>query len=340
MKKRILFPLVIGALLAGACEKIIDFKPEQITPGVVMLSRPAAGDQVGVTLTYSRFFLDGHEFPSIADATLTLDVNGNVYTPDTAGQGYYRFPYTVQSGDTMTLHALVPGMDEPVTASTRVPETPTFYIVSHIMDTTDEWYSHVYYKTRIAIEAPTPNCYYAIRVLMPGFDYDNVIDTTNYYYHVFESSDALLSNNTDVLAAIEGDDGSFYGQEAIVGSELFQNGRHEFTLEYNEYFDFYNEWDPVREVYVFHMIDVPIRIEIRSISPELYNYNRSAQTTDIFDQLLGEPVQVICNVQGGIGVFGSSCSKQITCPTPIAEDFHHDNYYYGKKGATRPVHKK
>lgn len=337
MKNKNLIPLVLIALITTSCEKVINFEPEDIDPHVVMLSRPEVGDRVDLTLTYSRFFLDNHQFPVIDDATLTLDVNGTVYTPDSAGEGYYRFPYSVQSGDTMTLIARVPGHDEPISAGTRVPQDPQVTILDHVVDTISDYYTFNYrFKTRFAIDAPSPKCYYAIRVLLPYNNlYDSIhvyyIDTTNFYETYFESNDALLSSGINVIDAIDGEDGSFEGSEAIVSSEFFQNGRHEFTVEYFADLYWLYQWDDSTGTYTGSMGDYPVRIEVRSISPELYNYNRSAQETDIFDQLLGEPTQVICNVQGGIGVFGSACRKYYQCINPRHEDFYHSDYYYKKK---------
>ena len=334
--------LLLAAFAITSCEKVVNFQPEEIDPHVVMLSRPEAGSKVGVDMSYSRFFLDEHQFPVIDNATLTLNANGTLFMPDSVGNGHYQFPYVVQSGDTLTLTAFVPGYDKVVTAGTRVPLEPVATIHDFVVDTPAYsdyyYYGNCHYKIRFTLQAPNSNSYYAIRILFPSIYYDNdtwseVFDTTQLYPINFECSDALLSSSMNVIDIIDGDDGSFYGTEAIVSSELFKNGSHDFTLEFETYISPSYFGDTIQHYYLD--TPLPTMLEIRSISPELYNYNRSAQSTSIIDQLLGEPMQVICNINNGIGVFGASTSKKFRCSNPRYEDFNHDDDYYYEKSATQ-----
>ena len=66
---------------------------------------------------------------------------------------------------------------------------------------------------------------------------------------------------------------------------------------------------------------------------ELYRYEQTADNAsyDLFEGLFSEPVQVICNIDGGIGILGGSSCKRFSLPTPRFETFPHDSDYYFKK---------
>jgi len=76
---------------------------------------------------------------------------------------------------------------------------------------------------------------------------------------------------------------------------------------------------------------VPVRLEVRSLSPELYRYIKTTETeVSDFDELFGEPIQVFCNIDGGIGIFGGSSRKQFVMPMPRYATFSHNDGYYFK----------
>jgi len=106
-------------------------------------------------------------------------------------------------------------------------------------------------------------------------------------------------------------------------SELFQNGEHEFTA-------IFSVWPDIDGMDYVH---IPLQLEVKGLSKELYRYEQTSANAeyDSFDGLFSEPVQVICNIDGGIGVFGGATKKTYIMPEPRFGTFSHDDGYYFKK---------
>ena len=106
-------------------------------------------------------------------------------------------------------------------------------------------------------------------------------------------------------------------------SERFSGGAHEFTMEFSSYRRGGNSLDPLK---------LPVTLELCALSEELYKYNvtSSGYTSDL-DNLFSEPVQVYCNIKGGIGIFGASAIRKVNTPTPRVENFKNSSSYNKKK---------
>lgn len=120
---RFLMPTIISVCLLSACTEVIDIDLEQTKPYIVVNSIIDADTTVKVSLSYSRFFLEGGDFRKINDANVVVKRNGSPMTLSSADQGDYIFAETVHAGDILDLCVVVPGYDT-VTASTQVPSTP------------------------------------------------------------------------------------------------------------------------------------------------------------------------------------------------------------------------
>lgn len=332
------------ALLFASCEKVVEFDPGETTPYVTMVSRPICDSLVDVYLSHSRFFLDDNNINTqIDDATVTLDINGTTvagtYVAEQRGSGRYRINATPQPGDTLTLRATVPGYDDVVMAGTRVPARPQMEIVDYVIDTSDgylqewnnRWYrGNYHFKLKIKIKANSPDEYYVVSIKMSqGIDYD---DTSSAHWDVrerylmetvFTVNDPLV-NSQDIEDVIDGYDGSFWGDEMLFTSEFFTGGEHEFTIEFDRYNNY--EYFQGEEVFLDYA-QYPVQITVQSLSKDLYRYMQTTSQQSDLDILFGEPVQVHCNIVGGIGIFGARTIDKSFLPAPRYEDFYHGEYY-------------
>lgn len=333
-----LFLSLLAVLTMSACEKVIEFDPGEIKPYVVMVSRPEADSTVNVYLSYSRFFLDGnHSGKEITDGAVTLEVNGvpatGTYVDTYSGSGRYVVNVNPQAGDSLRLMATVPGYEKTVVATTCIPQRPQYEMTDFVIDTSEsiyhEWDSswhkeYVYFKFRLKVKRNSPDEYYAVSIKIPDsyMSQDGVWDTTYMTTVYFEVNDPLV-NTRNLEDVIDGYDGSFWGNQMTFSTEGFDGDEHEFTVEFESYIgDAYNGLE---------FSKIPVQVTVKAISSELYRYNKTTQSQSDLDELFGEPVQVYCNVEGGIGIFGASSVKKDYLSNPRFEKFNHDGGYYYKK---------
>lgn len=353
VRKRYIPLFFMLAVLMCSCEKVVDFDPGDVSPYVVVVSKPVSDSLVSVYVGYSRFFLDNRGFNGADNATVTITSGSNTavgtydpdcfiqsdyyddwngYYGDTTHYGGYGFMLRPNPGDTMRVSATVPGYDKIVTAQTVVPPQPQVEIVDLVIDTLDEvtggyyycYYSSTYYRLRFRINCNSNREYFSVRVLLGEeiylSDTVSVWDSTQMSSYYFTVSDPIV-NNASLEDAFDGDDGSFSGREMTFSSERFSGGAHEFTMEFDA--TTYGNRD---------ILGRPVKIEVCALSEELYRYNvtSSGYTSDL-DDLFSEPVQVYCNIKGGIGIFGASTKKIFKAPAPRVENFNNSASYYKKK---------
>lgn len=346
--------ILMLAALMNSCEKVVDFNPGEVEPYVVVVSKPVSDSLVSVYVGYSRFFLDNREFNGVDNATVTITSGGNTavgtydpkcfiqsdyydeyygYYGDTTYYGGYSFTLRPNPGDTMRLSAAVPGYDNTVTATTVVPPQPQVEIVDYVIDTLDEdpYGSSCYYRLRFKINCNSNREFFKVKLFcgeMKQIQNDTVWvwDTTQMNSQYFSVSDPIV-NNASIEGALDGDDGGFDGREMYFSTERFTGGSHEFTMEF-EHYNYFIEQTHINR------LEMPVVIEVQSMSEEIYRYEiTSTGYTSDLDDLFAEPVQVYCNIKGGIGIFGASTNRRVKAPTPRVENFNNSssNYYKKKK---------
>ena len=355
MKTIKIFPIICVVLMFCSCQEVLDFDPGEINPYPVMISKPDSEDSVvTVYVSQSRFFLDENNYPGgINGATVVLEVNGTPLTGtfdnDPSNRTYDRYVFNVhpQPGDSLHLTASVPGFDKTMSAGTRVPVKPQVVITDFVIDTTDcyfrEWDStwvrqNYYFRIKFKLTSTSPKEFYAVRaIISQGVDYNDTTyshwDTNevDFLYEYFECNDPIV-NTTEMEDLLEGEAStSFYGDKMVFSNELFQSGEHEFTIEFGRWADesHSGHWGN----YMLDYSQIPIRLLVRSLSRDLYLYTLTTQQQSDMDIFFSEPVQVHCNINDGIGIFGASSLNKLHLPAPRFEDFNHNenDYYYEKK---------
>lgn len=354
VRRRYILIVLLLAVVMSSCEKVVDFDPGDVSPYVVVVSKPVSDSLVSVYVGYSRFFLDNREFDGVDNATVTITSGNNTavgtYDPKcfvqsdyyddwngyygfTTYYGGYKFTVCPHPGDTMRLNANVPGYDNVVTATTVVPQKPQVEIVDFVIDTLDEstYSSSFYYRLRFRINCNSNKEFFSLKLFCAGMYQilDDTAwvwewDTTHMVGQYFSVSDPIV-NNASLEDAIDGDDGSFNGREMYFSSERFSGGAHEFTME----FECYN--NSIKQSSINGM-EMPVVIEVKALSEEMYRYDiTSTGYTSDLDDLFSEPVQVYCNINGGIGIFGASTNKRVKAPNPRVENFNNSSEGYYKK---------
>ena len=302
-RSRLINAIVAGVVMvmgAVSCEKAIDFKGEESAPYVVVTSQPEAGEPVTVRLTRSRFFLSGRQFGAIGNASVTLMAAGNSYVGTFNGKDY-TFGYTAVEGDTLQLTVKMQngGEDTVVKAGTKVPYKPQLATGNRIgkkikFTLKDRAGESNYYRMRLMQVDTTIMAEGDYRPVKDGEepDYDTIVDTV---WAIFACNDAALTNATSLDINIDGDAQSY--SELYFTDVVFDGQNYEIAIE-SDGSDYY----PYRK-----RIISSYYVVIESMSRDAYYYELSLSNQDE-EFFMTEPVQVQCNIDGGIGIFAAKAT--------------------------------
>ena len=293
-------------LAFGSCKKVIDFDPGEVSPYVVMISRPVNDSLVTVYLSQSVFFLESNDmysqYRSISGASVQLYVNGTPYNGiyqnsdgDAGTLGHYQFNVRPKAGDSLYVEATVPGLDEKVTANTRLPMMPEVEVLDIWFDTSE--YYDLKCRVKFKIKGGDAREFYSVSFFSGNQMYN--ADSDTYYWdttdamrsHVYFNVNDPIVNTVDVTDVIDVEDGS---------NDKFINGEHTFTA-YMYMYSYSN--------YLIDYYSIPIWMSVSSMSEELYRYQQSVNDYMNADDFFSEPVQILCNINGGIGIFGGRSQK-------------------------------
>ena len=299
--------LLAACLFAASCEKAIDFRGDEQKPMVVVSADAEPDTTLAVRLTYSRFFLSGGRFKVIGNADVRLSANGTSYT-GVFNDSAYVFPYTVSEGDTLTLsvHLQNGGDDTVVTSSTRVPYRPSVTIGESLGNTfrltlNDRAGEHNYYRMRITL---IDTNFWAYDIEGNLVDDNETVATRDTLVDsiqaMFSCSDAAVTTNMSSTVNIDGED-TF--DQLLFTDELFDGQSHDIVIKCDDYIDYYEKRPKsANSTYI---------ICVESLSRDRYMYELSRYKQDYGDMLMTEPVQVQCNIAGGIGIFGAKATRRL-----------------------------
>lgn len=344
MKKlHYIIPTLFLLLATASCEKMIEFDIDEVNPMVVVASQNEVDSTAYVRLTYSRFFLDHHDFRVIDNANIQLYVNGTAFNGSPTFDGNrYLLGYKPQPGDTMSISIDVPGY-ETVTAGTRVPQRPTISNPQvQVQPSDDNYYPYVEVRIDLTDDGETEN-YYSVTVYeearwhyiqyttdMAG---DTIADTTNNgwsYQPIWcEMNDVVINPNTDVTAVLDDDSDTrdifFFTDENI-------NGRtHSIPLRFRVYGTNRTDTTVTSSAYYINHEEHSYYLQVVSYNRDTYRYLRTAQAASDENNdlsIFSEPTQVYSNINNGIGIFGAKSSKVIKLDIP---DIEMPSWYYKQK---------
>jgi len=292
MKKTVLF-FIFPALLS--CEKVIEFKGDEVAPLLVVNSVAQADTTMFLFISNSVFFLSDASPRPVPNATVLLTVNGEEKRVQSADDYYYSdasvyvSDYVPQQGDLLRYEISAPGYTS-VWAESVVPQAVpilTTDTATFIEDNSN------YLKCSLKFnDPPGKKNYYRILVFHKSREYDSY----PIYSTVYSDDMALAGSGVEDIMG-EGSSNEYQ----IFSDDLFDG--KEYTLKF---------WfQPQHNVYY----ETDYHIVLQSISYEYYMYLRTSSVQSDYEDgmtLWAEPTQVYNNIHGGIGIFASaSQSEQI-----------------------------
>lgn len=326
-----LYLLLAAALLLSGCEKQIDMDIEAQDAKVVVNARGEAGQPLKVRLTYSRpvfgtFYVPNGEsyFKEVTDATVRLKAGGATYVAGRV-EGGYSFVYSPQAGEELELSIDVPGHST-LKSSATVPQTPQVSNVEWRAES-NIWSSELSFF--LDDNASTAD-YYAIRLLT----HDTIYYTQYLTDSMYRMTDSVTARDTIIsdsyahfrcvdytvvsglsIDIIDSEDpdaaNTYYGDELRFTDANINGQRHKFTIEPQgyggDYWDQENHLDDETHRWTSERKN-SMELEISSIPRDLYLYRSTVEAYDDSElmSLVGEPVQIHSNVEGGIGIFAIS----------------------------------
>lgn len=317
------FDLVSLLLCTVSCEKEIKFVGDYDGDKIVLYSCAVEGHPLTADLFKSRFSFSGdrHADPRLSGATVSLEVDGKTYVftednSDPEVTGHYLSDYVPQAGDRMVITAKCDGFKE-VRSQTVVPAPAHAYVKSFYYKEgipSAEGYAE-YPELHFVVEFDDPSDshdIYNLNLVRTFYGNHIVIDKETKKeewvfeqitsYEVLRSSDILFMKESNDILDMGGissksvetgriDDGSFNGTKRSFDvflplGKYFGNRGDEFVLDISEY-----------------------SFLVTNLNEDLDKYTRSVnasiKSSSGLDRIFGEPVSIICNVEGGIGCFGA-----------------------------------
>lgn len=327
MKKPILY-LLIAAGLLSSCEKMIDLDIEDLQPQLVVNALGSTNEPLSVTLTESRPVFGVHNsgevFPRVTDATVTLTVNGALTLTASRDSNCYTLPYIPQAGDSLALRVERPGHTA-ATASAIVPNAPTVGPIEQPTTSFNSVYSDNVITLSIPLSDPAASTdYYYITLLRTDtiictyLDSDNTVTAIDTIYNTsnwFECRDQLVVTEVDMLDMIDRMGATtFSGEMLLFSDERFNGQSHNIQVSDYFYVDEYSlRNDSFNKRIVVHST---YTIDVASLSRDTYLYLNSLQSLQYSDGItsfFSEPVQLLTNVDGAIGILGIANKTSHTC---------------------------
>ncbi len=305
---KILFSVLVIAVISSSCEKYIDFEGENMPRRLVLNGLVQADSVFRVDLSHSLGYIDIGALSSVENGTVEVYLSDGllletlVHTED----GTYEGNQVAMAGQSYRVEARAPGMQD-VWAADLVPQPVAISDWDTITTTTDEFFGSSALNISFTITDPTGDNYYAIEVFetrlyeveVIGFDPQTgqaIYDTT--YYDNPERYVLGLSTNDVVLASeytTSLGDGMIYDDRFQFSDELFKSTTRTFNINL-DYFSRASD----------------IEIKLSSCSPDLYQYYRTRQRyNNTVGDPFAEPVQVFTNVESGLGIWGGQSAYSV-----------------------------
>lgn len=296
--KHTAYIFILISLLLSSCEKVVEFEIDDTERHIVVNALPCTDSMFFANITYSRFFLDNRPFAAVEGATVTLDVNSTIIASSGRDGANYLFPYCVASGDSLTLHVVVPGHDE-ITAGTRAVALPNMSDPVAEIDTLQPIsMGDISFTLTDAAEHAD---YYYIYVLERDSgsrwnDWEGRWDTIDTVRHAY-----FYCLNHEITAP---EVNSSEGMMDYFTSLLFTDGNidgeaYDVTISI-----------PMLKDTAEHPILKDYTLVVESLSGEAHRYIREVAVAQGIGQYFAEPAQIYNNLSSGLGIFAAISRRQ------------------------------
>ncbi|MBR0123210.1 MAG: DUF4249 family protein [Bacteroidales bacterium] len=288
---------VVMILIAG-CTEAIDFNGKETDPYAVLISNNYPDSAVKLHLSWSRFFLKDNDEPykTIDNANIQLMQNGLMVSQTSVENGDYFFDCIPAEGDSLSVSVNIPGYERGIlSATTVIPHYTDIEIISCTVNESVDTYGNDVkkYTLKFSINDPVGDNYYKMQL-----KYSTYNDSTQFFWCSFNCTDPMIVESNDIISTIEGSDDSY--QYIYFKDSYFEGQSHIVTIEST----FYNTYSPVFNPYIFQLV-------FSSLNTPTFKYYKSIETLSNSSSLsfFNEPVQVICNIENGIGLFGGMATN-------------------------------
>ena len=349
MRKHIYIIAAVIAILTS-CTETIDYKGHDTEPMLVINSIVNAGDTVKVRVSHSTFFLDSrNEGSFLTDANVTVSINGDsrqaAFDPT---DSLYRDSRTIHSGDRLTVSAFHPSYGT-ATATDVVPDSigltfserrnvfiapsdSSYWFDGSISGLTDSVWS-------VTVNLPESNPdsvrFYRLsiypymkwsmdRIETDAWFYDDDSIMENLYYSIpFQaylltggdsSTDDLESMFTDAVTYDSGINEFVFSNERIgdntgITFDVCLTRPHPASW----YYGYDEDCDTICNKPFSGDVTYCFDVSLESMSETCYYYYRSAREFDNSSwAILDEPVTIIHNVKGGLGIIAGRSAFSTT----------------------------
>lgn len=285
---------------------------------LVIYAYVEADSLICAEISKSRTYTDNSQLDS------TVDIKGQVYLNDRyAGglrsMGNFRYQSDVrpQSGDKIMIKASYPELEE-VSATTVVchPFPGIKLDTSRIGNT-------LYLRIHVNDEGGAVNYYRLVvenETFIHGTQWNDgqvqIGNSVHYTYDVDLSGDELLSG--EVISTIFGKEINaniyqVFTSEGFSGKEQILQASVGYPYSYKKETYYIEKGDTIRYL---HEESHRLRVKVLRLDEPLYYYLRTLGIYEKQPDMYKEPVQIFSNVQGGLGVVGSSFTREIVLEFP------------------------
>lgn len=371
MKDRLkIFAVTAFIFLLFSCEKTIEFKKSEIAPMMVVNGELHPGDSLRIQIKKSRNVLEGnYYYESLPDASVKLFEDGAfveelryVVRMDTFIEylnydmeviheypnGYYLSANVlVQSGSTYRLEVAREGY-ESVSCETMVPFPVSINSLSIACENAKDEYSDgtINIKTSLNFSEPAAEKNYYNIITWSLMGYDKNIPGSSYYYgyDYGYTNDSITPSDTILITRqhmthFRSSDPVFDVESAdILDTYSFLTTQFTDELINGKEYTLTLIFDSFRKIYTEYGEFYTLTFYLENLSPEFYRYSISKnQQNGARDNPFAEPVPVYSNVEGGLGIFGSSAASSFSATigeypmegkTYIPEEEFYRNYAY------------
>lgn len=331
--KKYIFAAILAVLVS--CTNDIAYKGPGTDPMLVINSQAIANDTLWVKVSHSRFFLDtDYSDKKLSDATVKITIDGEertaTYRPEYKA---YSDGRVVRSGNHVKISATHPKYGT-VYAEDYVPAPDIIVVKSSTAKYNDKKGKSDYYevensdsvwnlKVSIKKSDAAPHYYnMMINAIREISWYEEERPGDGYWYTTCDAVNYCLRDNTKIALGLEdtesilenGFEEEYYmGFEQFVFSDEMLNDQNELSFDIMLYKEFVNYekipfgYDPDEFVDTTHYyIKYNFNIDLLTISEAAYQYNKSYNDYEDSEwSLFSEPVQVVSNVNGGLGIFST-----------------------------------
>lgn len=297
------FPFLIGlALLMCSCEKVLDIDDSGAHDKMVVNAVPMAGHRASLWLSHTHFFLDSVAGHPVANATVSLLINGIPSTNDSTSRCNYFFADTLRPLDSLSLFIATP--EGNLSASTYIPPLPK---ASNVR--VAEWASPSFNLFVIPFDLSDSTGfaeYYSLTVTLrdsglryePWQDRYRTIDTVSHTYFILNANGEITSNEVSPNIPLGG-----YLYSNLMFTDKLIDGRENYPV--NLFVPIYTDTNEVSDS--VHLFKHWYTVTLESITPARMRYLISVAQANSMTAFFAEQQQPFTNIQGGgLGIFAGA----------------------------------